>query len=108
MIGLEPTFDEHLENLVAVFREVRRVLAERTDALAELWGCLCEQQRPSGGGVGRLGTGGSHGSRQRHSAARAWNSSPKTLMMMPARVAMALRDDGARRAGDEDHRTHRV
>lgn len=26
MIGLEPTFDEHLENLVGVFREVRRVL----------------------------------------------------------------------------------
>ena len=26
MIGLEPTFDEHLDNLVAVFREVRRVL----------------------------------------------------------------------------------
>ena len=26
MIGLEPTFDEHLANLVAVFREVRRVL----------------------------------------------------------------------------------
>ena len=25
-IGLEPTFDEHLENLVSVFREVRRVL----------------------------------------------------------------------------------
>ena len=26
MIGLEPTFEEHLLNLVAVFREVRRVL----------------------------------------------------------------------------------
>ena len=26
MIGLEPTFDEHLVNLVAVFKEVRRVL----------------------------------------------------------------------------------
>ena len=26
MIGLEPTLEEHLENLVAVFREVRRVL----------------------------------------------------------------------------------
>ena len=26
MIGLEPTFDEHLDNLVSVFREVRRVL----------------------------------------------------------------------------------
>ena len=28
MIGLEPTFDEHLENLVVVFREVRRVLRD--------------------------------------------------------------------------------
>ena len=28
MIGLEPTFDEHLENLVDVFREVRRVLRD--------------------------------------------------------------------------------
>ena len=28
MIGLEPTFDAHLENLVAVFREVRRVLRD--------------------------------------------------------------------------------
>ena len=26
MIGMEPTFDEHLENLVSVFEEVRRVL----------------------------------------------------------------------------------
>ena len=26
MIGLEPTFDEHLANLVEVFREVKRVL----------------------------------------------------------------------------------
>ena len=28
MIGLEPTWDEHLANLVAVFREVKRVLAQ--------------------------------------------------------------------------------
>ena len=28
MIGLEPTFAEHLDNLVAVFREVRRVLRD--------------------------------------------------------------------------------
>ena len=26
MIGLEPTLEEHIEKLVAVFREVRRVL----------------------------------------------------------------------------------
>ena len=34
MIGLERTFEKHLENLVAVFREVRRVL--RKDGTAWL------------------------------------------------------------------------
>ena len=38
-IGLEPTYDEHLENLVAVFREVRRVL-RKDGTYPELWGCL--------------------------------------------------------------------
>ena len=36
MIGLEPTFDEHLTALVAVFREVRRVLRGGRHALAQL------------------------------------------------------------------------
>ena len=44
MIGLEPTFDEHLSNLVAVFREVRRVLRkDGTVWLRELRGCLLRQ-----------------------------------------------------------------
>ena len=41
MIGLEPTFNEHLANLVAVFREVRRVLRKDGTVLAELRGRLC-------------------------------------------------------------------
>ena len=60
MIGLEPTFDEHLEALVAVFREVRRVL--RADGT--LW----------------LNYGDAFDAKQ--------------LMLMPARVAMALQADG--------------
>ena len=69
MIGLEETFDDHLANLVAVFREVRRVL--RDDGT--LW--LNYGDAYAGGVPGR-----------------EWK--PKDLMMMPARVAMALQDDG--------------
>ena len=45
MIGLEPTLDEHIENIVAVCREVRRVLRpdgtfwlNYGDAYAGSWG----------------------------------------------------------------------
>ena len=72
MIGLEPTFDDHLTNLVAVFREVKRVL--RDDGIC--W--LNYGDAYAGGGRGMQGT---------------WK--PKDLMMMPARVAMALQSDGA-------------
>ena len=41
MIRLERTFDEHLENLVAVFREVGRVLRDDATHVAALRGCLC-------------------------------------------------------------------
>ena len=93
MIGLEETFDEHLENLVAVFREVRRVL--RSDGT--LW--LNYGDAYCGGGRGNYG----NGQKQKTNAGslvpaiRGWVHSgrkPKDLMMMPARVAMALQDDG--------------
>ena len=60
MIGLEPTFQDHLATLVDVFREVRRVM--RPDAT--LW----------------LNYGDAYDSKQ--------------LQLMPAKVAMALQDDG--------------
>ena len=61
MIGLEPTFDEHLSNLREVFSEVFRVL--RDDGTLWL----------------------NYGDAYTHS---------KNLMMMPARIAMALQEDG--------------
>ena len=92
MIGLEPTFAEHLDNLVAVFREVRRVL--RDDGTLWL----------------NYGDGYSHGgngsrdpekwpkqSRNDHRVEHPKTSGefkPKDLMLMPARVAMALQADG--------------
>ena len=94
MIGLEPTFDEHLDNLVAVFREVRRVL--RDDAT--LWlnygdGFANAQPRGSFGDQGDLSTG-AHGELVPKRNFKGTSLKPKDLMMMPARVAMALQADG--------------
>lgn len=73
MIGLEPTFEAHIENLVTVFRAVRRVL--RSDGT--LWLNYADQYA-SGPGRKRVVTG----------------LPVKSLMMMPARVALALQADG--------------
>ena len=105
MIGLEPTFDEHLENLVEVFREVRRAL--RKDGTLWLnygdayWG---------GKGQSNFAYAASHTDRNtlqksyHHVAGEIGQTrptdgkhptlKPKDLMMMPARVAMALQADG--------------
>ena len=94
MIGLEPTFEAHLENLVAVFREVRRVLrADGTcwlnygDAYASngLTGRADEGQVTFTGGASQ---GGPRVKKPAHGL------KPKDLMMMPARVALALQADG--------------
>ena len=96
MIGLEPTFDAHLANLLAVFREVRRVL--RDDGT--LW--LNYGDAYAGGGRARgKGGRGSSSDKQTTNAGSYFEGpaddkrfKPKDLMMMPARVAMALQADG--------------
>ena len=97
MIGLEPTFDAHLANLVAVFREVRRVL--RSDGT--LWlnygdaygGSQSAGRNDVGGGNHNGGKPGFHGGATGQAAQRVEKTpvvGSKQLMMMPARVAMAL------------------
>ena len=101
MIGLEPTFDEHLANLVTVFREVRRVL--RKDGT--LWLNYGDAYAGSGlGGGDTTKQASNRGSMTttrvtspKSDQVKGWKSSnlkPKDLMMMPARVAMALQADG--------------
>ena len=68
-IGLEPTFGEHINTIVTVFREVRRVL--RSDGT--LW----------------LNYGDCY-----HNGDSLSGLKPKDLVMMPARVALALQADG--------------
>lgn len=90
-IGLEPTPDAFVVEMVAVFREVRRVL--RKDGT--LWLNLGDSY--AGGGRG----GGAEGCKQRTNAGSLLGPKkapdglkPKDLMGIPWRVAFALQADG--------------
>lgn len=105
-IGLEASPVDYVATLVEVFRDVRRVLADDGtlwlnlgDSYAGSWGA---QWRPQGNGqmLGRSVTSarqiGAHprfegltGTRGREIGLK-----PKDLMMIPARVALALQADG--------------
>jgi len=105
MIGLEPTFDRHLWNIVRVFREVRRVLRDDAtlwlnygDAYSGSWGNYAP------GGIKnqqRLQTEeGKRWARPAYSDTTvcqpmsSMRLSPKNLIGMAWRVAFALQADG--------------
>jgi len=107
-IGLESSLDEYLANLVAVFREVKRVL----HPLGTVWlncGDAFAHNGACGGGspvddrkpeYGRKGYERDHfGGRDEAKAAQVKSRvpnglKPKDLMLLPARVALALQADG--------------
>ena len=99
-IGMEPTMGEHIAVMVAVFREVRRVL--RKDGTVWLnYGDCC-----AGGGNGGGGSFAKDGIRtalpgtDKNQALRTGTRGcdailkPKDLCMIPNRLAIALQDDG--------------
>lgn len=93
-IGLETSPAEYIARLVDVFREVRRVL--RPDGV--LWLNLGDSYAGSGKGKGsgkQMSNRGAYFESQldrRHLVREGLEG--KQLMMIPARVAIALRDDG--------------
>jgi DNA modification methylase len=91
-IGLEQTPDEYVTEMVAVFREVRRVLKD--DGV--LWLNLGDSYSGSGKGpAGNLGA--KHNERHlehKHSAIVPDGLKPKDLVGIPWRVAFALQADG--------------
>lgn len=95
-LGLESTPDEYVSNMVAVFREVRRVL--RPDGV--LWLNLGDSYAGAGGG-GQGGSGlladraASLGKvRERGQTRVVAGLKPKDLVGIPWRVAFALQADG--------------
>jgi DNA modification methylase len=98
-LGLEPTPDSYVQNLVEVFREVRRVM--RDDAV--LWLNLGDSYAGSGKGQNGDGSHASkHGEKQATSAGTLTGGLPtdygglkqKDLVGIPWRVAFALQADG--------------
>jgi DNA modification methylase len=105
-LGLEPTLDLYIQHLVQIFREVRRVL--RKDGT--LW---CNIGDSYAGSWGNYAPGGIKGVQRSRSeegerwerkayqdttflppTARVKGLKPKDLMMIPARLAIALQSDG--------------
>ncbi|UBM23350.1 site-specific DNA-methyltransferase [Pseudomonas sp. p1(2021b)] len=95
-IGLEASPREFLDSLVAVFREVRRVL--RDDGT--IWVNMGDSYASGGrGGGGSYMAERGDGAWQGKGEATGWRSAPpgwkhKDLMGMPWRLAFALQDDG--------------
>lgn len=98
-IGLEPTLQDFIAGMVDVFREVRRVL--RPDGVC--WVNMGDSYANQGGAHGgrsdnQIGVG----ARRTHSAGGGDQSmrtpppgfKPKDILMVPARLAIALCDDG--------------
>ena len=89
-IGLEPTPEEHVEKMVEVFREVRRVL--RDDGT--LWLNLGDSYNGSWGAGGDYAPGGLRAGQPKYPGRRISALKPKDLVGMPWRIAFALQEDG--------------
>ena len=95
-IGLEQTPDDYVNELVEVFREVRRVLSDD----GTLWLNLGDSYAGGGGGnynkTGVSQAGGQHITNVRNRPEWLENAGvkPKDLMGIPWRVAFALQADG--------------
>ena len=96
-IGLEETWEEHLDNLLAVFGEVRRVL--RDDGIL----VVNYGDAYAGSGKGHMNDVNPGLSRsfergcpptRKTTPKGTLNLPPKSLMMMPARLAIAMQEDG--------------
>jgi site-specific DNA-methyltransferase (cytosine-N4-specific) len=97
-IGLEPTPDDYVAKIVSVFREVRRVL--RDDGVC--WIVLGDSYSHSGS-AHRDPARWPKQAAARHMVGRIkerTGAKPKDLLMIPARAAIALRDDGWRLRSD--------
>jgi DNA modification methylase len=92
-VGLEATPAEYVAKLVAIFREVRRVLRDDGCVWLNL-GDSYASSPASGGETTRTNTGGTHQRTPDLGWRRPPGLKPKDLIGIPWSVAFALRDDG--------------
>ena len=89
-IGLEQTPDEYIANLVAVFRECKRIL--RDDGT--LWVNIGDSYNGSGGAGGDYAKGGLKEGQPKYPGRNIQSVKPKDLIGIPWMLAFALRADG--------------
>lgn len=92
-IGLEETPQEYVARLVEVFREVRRVLRDDGTLWLNLGDSYANDGKWGGSTSGKH-AGSLHGDTKVGRGKRRTGFKAKELMMIPARVAIALQDDG--------------
>lgn len=96
-IGLEKTPGEYVARLVEVFREVRRTLCDDGTLWLNLGDSYSSNIGKWGGRTSGKHARGLHGGHQTSSQAHGGKIEglkPKDLLLMPARVALALQADG--------------
>ena len=89
-IGLESTLQGYIDNMVKVFREVRRVL--RDDGT--VWLNIGDSYNGSGGAGGDYNKGGLREGQNKYGKKDDPRFKPKDLMLVPHRLAIALQEDG--------------
>jgi len=89
-LGLEKTPEEYVENMVGVFREVRRVL--RGDGT--LWLNLGDSYANTSGGLGKQWSNAGTVQMRGRTKEIPFGLKPKDLVGIPWRVAFALQSDG--------------
>ena len=90
-LGKEPTPESYVENMVEVFRLVRELLAED----GTLWVNVGDKYAGSGSPGGDYNPGGKREGQRRATYAKLSGSlKRKDLCMIPAQLAIALRNDG--------------
>jgi DNA modification methylase len=92
-MGLEPTPDEFVAGMVAVFREVRRVLADDGTLWLNLGDSYASDSK-WGGSTGGKSAKALHGDTGVGRGKRATGLPDKNLIGIPWRVALALQADG--------------
>ena len=89
-LGLEATPEEYIDNMVKVFREVKRVLKPE----GTLWLNIGDSYNGSGGSGGDYNKGGIKEGQPKYGKKNTPSLKPKDLVGIPWMLAFALRADG--------------
>ena len=93
-IGLEPTIQDHIDALVTLFREVRRVLRKDGTLFLNYGDCYASSVNGRSAADTKATGNDDRTFRDKPFSTVGGTLKPKDLCMLPHRVAIALQDDG--------------